>query len=177
MDPVLDPHDVNSRYALLTRQKLLFGQKSDNRNCVAQVTFFSVALLESENEKMRPMRHHFPEKVDTRSPSGSSSLSSSRRKIGFEPWVGVKNTISRYDMTEEEAENYGSDTTNMWKFVEKSFRRNAHGKIQKLPIFYTTLQSMRYINTTFAANALFEKTTIKHHTSISFSKSNPLRRS
>ena len=105
LDPVLDPHDVNSRYALLTRQKLLFGQKSDNRNCVAQVTFFSVALLESENEKMRPMRHHFPEKVDTRSPSGSSSLSSSRRKIGFEPWVGVKNTISRYDMTEEEVEN------------------------------------------------------------------------
>jgi len=39
------------------------------------------------------------------SASDSSSLSSSRRKVGFEAWVGVKNTISRYDMTEEEVEN------------------------------------------------------------------------
>ena len=38
-------------------------------------------------------------------PSTHSHLTS-RRKVGFEPWVGVKNTISRKDMTDEEKESY-----------------------------------------------------------------------
>lgn len=39
-------------------------------------------------------------------PSMRLPLSTSRRTVGFEPWVGVKNTISRKDMTDEEKESY-----------------------------------------------------------------------
>jgi len=36
----------------------------------------------------------------------SPACSSSTRKVGFEPWVGVKNTITRSEFTEEEKGNY-----------------------------------------------------------------------
>lgn len=39
-------------------------------------------------------------------PSSAETDSSTRRKVSFAPWVGVKDTITRYDMTDEEHENY-----------------------------------------------------------------------
>ena len=63
----------------------------------------------------------FPEaNSQTSQPKRRSSLSSSmrsqnsltsspehaRRKVGFEAWVGVKNTISRYELSDEERQSY-----------------------------------------------------------------------
>jgi len=39
-------------------------------------------------------------------PSRDASTSATKRTVGFAPWVGVKDTISVFDMTDEEIENY-----------------------------------------------------------------------
>ena len=84
----------------------------------------------------------FCDSTDTSSTSSSSSTSSrtsiSRRRVRFLPVVRAKDTISRYDMTDEEFENcflQEADYDEIWEHNQRLLRRarNFHKCAEPIP--------------------------------------------